>query len=110
MDNSVFFFVREGIELFKRHQYNRAYEQFARGQEALRQCSGENRRQKIDELNRSIFEINRICKKLEEQITNIRCINPNVDIMPLSKLITELRCEKAQCEVNKRLWARSREK
>ncbi|KEO84150.1 hypothetical protein [Tumebacillus flagellatus] len=66
------------------------------------------RRQKIDEINRSILSLNILILKIEKQLSEIQLICPDAMMTTVKPFLIELKQRKGELEVRKMEFARAR--
>lgn len=95
------------FNMIKRKEYNEAQEKLSKELERFRDNEVEKKRQKVSEINRSIFEIDSALMKLRLQYVMIQKESPRTFIAAIESFILELKKEKRLLEKEKRLIARA---
>ena len=102
MNEAILFAIKEGVSLLQRHEYNRACEKMAKCQTEFRRNDVQCRREKIDEINRSLLIVSQMIQTLQFQLNQIKSENPNVELNSVICLIAEMKKQKALLEAAKR--------
>ncbi|MFB3167632.1 hypothetical protein P5G62_010980 [Neobacillus sp. 179-C4.2 HS] len=98
--------INEVLTMIKRHQYNEAQAKIANELNQSFHKEITERRKKLDEINKSIFQLDVGIKKVDVQYSTIKKECPDVLLSSIEKYIKQLKKEKTMLEIKKRSIAR----